>query len=120
MRDTRNFKWMCILVIREVSSLSPLQFISVIRKQTLPYQAETQDRHQVAVESCVILREEETHTQIMCIYIRHILFPALPSDGRHVSYSLRAPDLTGLLPVASAGDVEEDFEDLYDPLRGLQ
>lgn len=29
-------------------------------------------------------------------------------------------NLTGLLSVGAAGDVEEDFEDLYDPLRGLQ
>lgn len=28
-------------------------------------------------------------------------------------------NLTGLLSVGAVGDVEEDFEDLYDPLRGL-
>lgn len=31
-----------------------------------------------------------------------------------------ATDLTGFLSVRAIGDVEEDFEDLYDPLRGLQ
>jgi len=81
MRDTRNFKWMCILVIREVSSLSPLQFISVIRKQTLPYQAETQDRHQVAVESCVILREEETH--LHCVHSAHCHQTSAPRLPAH-------------------------------------
>lgn len=31
-----------------------------------------------------------------------------------------ATNLTGLLSVGATGDVEKDFEDLYDPLRGLQ
>lgn len=42
-------------------SCLPLQFISVVLKQTLPHQAETQERHQVSVESCVVLREGRTH-----------------------------------------------------------
>lgn len=29
-------------------------------------------------------------------------------------------NLTWLLPVGAVGDVEEDFEDLYDTLRGFQ
>lgn len=40
-----------------------------------------------------------------------VLFPSMDSW---------CTDLTRLLPVGAVGDVEEDFEDLYDPLRGFQ
>lgn len=43
-------------------SCSPLQFIGVVRKGTLPHHAETQDRHQVSVKSCIVLRAEKIYS----------------------------------------------------------
>lgn len=34
--------------------------------------------------------------------------------------ALSITDLTWLLPVGAVGDIEEDFEDLYDTLRSFQ
>lgn len=42
------------------------------------------------------------------------------SEGQQAICAFSITDLTWFLPVCAVGDIEEDFEDLYDALWGFQ